>query len=55
MTETKTGLLDELKFYGEERNMLDIFRTEKDEIHIWRKQYEKKIKNTPILISDLSN
>ncbi|NRH20514.1 hypothetical protein HOO68_00510 [Candidatus Gracilibacteria bacterium] len=55
MTETKTGLLDELKFYGEERNMLDIFRTEKDEIHIWRKQYEKKIKNTPILISDVSN
>lgn len=53
ITETKTGLLDELKFYGEERNMLDIFRTEKDETHIWRKKYNEKLNTIPLLISDV--
>lgn len=55
LTSTKTWLLDELKFYGEERNMLDIFRTQKDEMHIWRKQYEERIQKTPLVISDINN
>lgn len=55
ITETKTGLLDELKFYGEERNVLDIFRGRDTEQNIWREQYEKHIKNIPVLISDIYN
>lgn len=53
MTETKTGLLDELKFYGEERNMIDIFRSQSDEFSIWREHYEQKLQQTPVLITDI--
>jgi hypothetical protein len=52
MTETTTGLLDEMKFYGDERNMLDIYRSRSDESHIWREQYEAKIQTIPVLIVD---
>ena len=34
--------------------MLDIFRMKNDEWNIWREQYEKKIENIPVLISNLS-
>lgn len=52
LTETSTGLLDEMKFYGEERNMLDIYRCRADESHIWRAEYESKIQKIPVLICD---
>lgn len=52
MTSTVTGLLDEMKFYGEERNMLDLYRTRSDESHIWRMEYESKIQKIPLLICD---
>jgi len=52
LTETTTGLIDEMKFYGEERNMLDIYRSRSDEWHIWRREYEKKIQDIPVLICD---
>jgi hypothetical protein len=52
LTETSTGLLDEMKFYGEERNMLDIYRCRSDESNTWRMQYESKTKNIPVLIID---
>lgn len=55
MTDTKTGLIDELKFYGDERNMVEIFRSNEQESSIWRKQYEQKIKKAPVLISDAYN
>lgn len=55
MTETRTGLIDELKFYGEERNMIEIFRSNEQDTSIWREEYEKKIKETPVLISDAYN
>ncbi len=52
LTETTTGLLDEMKFYGEERNILDIYRCRSDESHIWRMEYESKIQKIPVLICD---
>jgi hypothetical protein len=52
MTETTTGLLDEMKFYGDERNMLDIYRCREDESHIWREAYESRIEQIPVLIVD---
>lgn len=55
LTDTDTGLLDEMKFYGEERTMLDIFRARSDESSIWRSKYEEKKENTPVLISDAYN
>lgn len=53
MTKTETGILDELKFYGDERAMIDLFRAQETEYFQWRTQYEKKIENIPILISDI--
>ena len=35
--------------------MLDIFRTQKDEMHIWRKQYEEKINTAPLIINDINS
>ncbi len=55
LTETTTWLLDEMKFYGEERNMLDLYRTRWDESHIWREQYESRIRTIPLLIYDARN
>ena len=53
MTKTETGLLDELKFYGEERSMIDEFRARNDEWSIWQEAYSENIKNTPVLITDM--
>ena len=55
MTETTTGLLDEMKFYGDERNMIDTYRCRADEYPIWRKTYESKIESIPVLIVDAYN
>ncbi len=52
MTETTTGLLDEMKFYGDERKMIDIYRCRADEYPIWRTTYESRIYNIPVLIAD---
>jgi DNA polymerase III epsilon subunit-like protein len=52
MTETTTGLLDEMKFYGDERKMIDIYRCRADEYPIWRTTYESRIYSTPVLIAD---
>jgi DNA polymerase III epsilon subunit family exonuclease len=52
LTETNTGLLDEMKYYGDERNMLDIYRCRETECPIWRSLYESKIKTIPVLIVD---
>lgn len=35
--------------------MLDLFRMRDEEWNIWREQYEKKIKNIPVLISNFSD
>ena len=41
-----------MKYYGDERNMLDIYRSRDDESHIWRSEYESKIQAIPVLIVD---
>jgi hypothetical protein len=41
-----------MKYYGDERNMLDIYRCRSDESHIWRSTYESKIQAIPVLIVD---
>lgn len=51
--QTKTGLLDELKYYGDERNMLPLFFCRENEWNIWREEYAKKIRKTPLLISEI--
>ena len=51
--ETKTGLLDELKFYGEEREYIDIFRSEKTEWNIFREEKRKKIDQSKIIIAEM--
>lgn len=35
--------------------MLNLFRMRDDEWNIWREQYEKKIENMPVLISNLND
>ncbi len=52
MSKTTTGLLDEMKYYGEERNMLEIYRCREDEYPVWRRAYEAKIDKIPVLICD---
>jgi hypothetical protein len=52
MTETTTGLLDEMKFYGDERKMIDIYRCRADEYPIWRHTYESAIASIPVLVVD---
>jgi DNA polymerase III epsilon subunit-like protein len=49
---TTTGLLDEMKFYGDERNMIDIYKCRSDESNIWRSAYESNIQTIPVLIVD---
>ena len=53
LTKTETWLLDELKFYGDERAWIGLFRAQETEYFLWRTQYEENIKNIPILISDI--
>ena len=55
VSDTKTGLIDELKFYGDERNMIEILRSNEQDTSIWRDEYEQKIKEVPLLISDAYN
>ncbi len=52
LTGTTTGLLDEIKFYGEERHLLNIYRCREDETPIWRSVYEAKIQTIPAFIVD---
>jgi hypothetical protein len=52
MTETQTGLLDEMKFYGDERKMIDLYRCREDEYPIWRTTYDSQISTIPVLILD---
>ena len=41
-----------MKYYGDERNMLDIYRCRDAESPIWRSEYESKIQAIPVLIVD---
>jgi DNA polymerase III epsilon subunit family exonuclease len=50
---TKTGLLDELKFYGVEREFLPFFRTTKDENHIFRSHHDSLCTQSEVILYDL--
>lgn len=49
---TKTGLLDELKYYGEEREWIEFFRLDESEYSPFQKKQEEKILAADILIGD---
>ncbi len=50
---TKTWLLDELRYYGEEREFLELFRAWENEFSDFRSEYEKKWYIANIFIGDL--
>lgn len=52
LEKTSTGLLDELKYYGEERVMVELFRSEEDEYSHFRTSQEAHIQESDILIAD---
>jgi DNA polymerase III epsilon subunit family exonuclease len=51
--ESGTGLIDELKYYGDERMMIDFFRSEEDENNYFFALYKKSLVANDILIADL--
>lgn len=53
MTKTETGLIDELKFYGDERTMIDNIPFSRERIFSLEESIWTKIENMPILISDI--
>ena len=52
---TETGLLDELKFYGEEREYLYLFRMAKNEENIYTEKRDRAIGESSIIICDIYN
>lgn len=52
---TETGLLDELKYYGDERLWLPIFRATPDESNAYIQKARAQEKTADILISDSMN
>ncbi len=52
---TETGLLDELKYYGDERSFMELFRATPGEVNPFFSTYqEKSLRTTNILISDMN-
>jgi DNA polymerase III epsilon subunit-like protein len=49
---TETGLLDELGFYGDERDMIELLRTQESESHIFRSSYEERQSTYDIVIME---
>lgn len=47
---TETSLLDELKYYGEERVLIDFFRSERDEYSLFREKFEASSTHADALI-----
>ncbi len=52
---TETGLLDELKFYGEEREYLYLFRMAKNEENIYTEKRDRAMGEGSIIICDIYN
>lgn len=50
LTDTKTGIVGELKYYGEEFEFLEKFRLTKDETNIFRKKFEEDISKKNIIL-----
>jgi DNA polymerase III epsilon subunit family exonuclease len=55
LIESETGLIDELKYYGDEREMIELFRSEGSEENIFFEKYNTSLHTKDILISDLYN
>lgn len=55
MIKTETGILDELKFYGAERDMIDEFRSSGNDYSLWQEHYDSLIKNTTVVISTVND
>lgn len=53
MLETKTGLLDELKYYGDERTLMELFRSGSDEQNYFFDLQRAASGQSDILIADL--
>lgn len=49
---TKTGLLDELKYYGEEREWIEFFRLDESEYSHFQKKQKENALTADILIGD---
>ncbi len=50
LTDTKTGLVNELKYYGQEFDWLENFRLQENETNIFLENQEKNLKNSDIII-----
>jgi hypothetical protein len=51
--ESQTGIIDELKYYGDERDMIDLFRSEVDEENLFFEKYNTSLLSSQVLIADL--
>ena len=49
---TASGLLEELKYYGDERHYLELLRSEEDEYSPFRHAHESRLEDTSVLIGD---
>ena len=54
VSQTRKGLIDELKYYGDERALIDLFRAEPSEANIFFDRQRVALEETTILIADLS-
>lgn len=53
--ETETGLIDELKFYGTERDYVPHLRSTHEEYSIFQEKYEEKIQYSSCIVSEFSS
>lgn len=55
LQDTETGFLEELNFYGEEREYIRYFRAEDEEYSHFRERYENKLRETNCIVNELGN
>lgn len=53
LLKTKTGLLSELKWYGNEREYASLLVTQPDEFHVFRREYQKQYQSANIIIKNI--
>lgn len=51
---TETGLLDELKYYGDERQLMELFRSSEGEKNVFFQKYKKITAQANIVFADVS-
>jgi DNA polymerase III epsilon subunit family exonuclease len=50
--ETLTGLIDELKYYGDERSFIEVFRSDNEEKNYFYEKYKNDLLSAEIVFSD---